>query len=258
MNAKHKGGAQLWLLNVVGNAALLAAVYFWLLLPDAHGWQVAGSGLVALVVIFFALWLRTGSFAYFRVAEFRETAAVGRAFRHSLRHMIALALWFIPFAVLIWWVFSLQKYAPQFGVWIWQKVPLLRIGSPRLIFHLADGLLWIVLILFVAFWLPVASTVAAAGFNITRMARSLRVLRRVPYWGWFFVLVVIGAYIPCKLIWWIPALSDLRHQAWSMGLRFGVAYLILVSAFVALLLVIGEKVEQEDPEPVPLAPPSSH
>jgi hypothetical protein len=253
MNAKHKGAAELWLLNVVGNAALLAAAYFWLLLPDAHGWQVAGSALVAIVVIFFGLWLRTGSFAYFRVAEFRENAAVGRAFRHALRHMIALALWFMPFAALVWIGFSLQKYAPQFGVWIWQKAPALRIGSPRLMFHLADGLLWILLILLVAIWVPIAGTVAAVGFKVTRMARSLRVLRRVPYWGWFFVLIVIGGYIPCKLIWWIPDLSDLRQQAWSMGLRFVVAYLILVSAWVALLLVTGEKVEQEDPEPIPLS-----
>ncbi len=43
MTAKHSGVAKLWLLNLVGNAALLNTVYCWLLLPDAHGWQVAGS-----------------------------------------------------------------------------------------------------------------------------------------------------------------------------------------------------------------------
>ena len=43
MTAKHSGVAKLWLLNLVGNAALLNTVYYWLLLPDAHGWQVAGS-----------------------------------------------------------------------------------------------------------------------------------------------------------------------------------------------------------------------
>ena len=53
--------------------------YFWLLLPDAHGWQVAASGLLALVVIFFGVWLRAGSFAYFRVARIsRERGGMAR------------------------------------------------------------------------------------------------------------------------------------------------------------------------------------
>jgi hypothetical protein len=93
MTAKHSGVRKLWLLNLVGNAALLAALYSWLLMPDAHGWQVAVSALAAVVVIFFGLWLRTGTFAYFRVAEFRDNATVWRAFRHALRHLVALAVW---------------------------------------------------------------------------------------------------------------------------------------------------------------------
>ena len=143
MTAKHSGVAKLWLLNLIGNALLLAAVYFWLLLPDAHGWQVAASGVLAIIVVFFGLWLRTGTFAYFRVAEFRDHATVWRAFRHALRHMIALAIVAIPFAALEWWLLSLRKYAPQFGVWFWQKAPaFLRLGSPRQVFHAADWLLW--------------------------------------------------------------------------------------------------------------------
>ena len=43
MNAKHTGMVKLWLLNAIGNAALLTAAFFWLLLPDAHGWQVGAS-----------------------------------------------------------------------------------------------------------------------------------------------------------------------------------------------------------------------
>ena len=62
--------------------------------------------------------------------------------------------------------------------------------------------------------------------------------------------MLIGAYVPYKLVRWIPDLSDLRKQAWSMGLRFFVAYVILITAFVALLLVVGSQVEQEDPETI--------
>lgn len=250
MTAKHSGVAKLWLLNLAGNALLLAAVYLWLLLPDAHGWQVAASGGLAIIVIFFGLWLRTGTFAYFRVAEFRDHATVWRAFRHALRHMIGLAIWAIPFAALEWYLLTLRKYAPQFGVWFWQKAPaLLRWGSPRQVFHAADWVLWFLLWLLIpAVWLPIAMTVAAAGLRPRRMVRSLRALKRIGYWLWFCGLLLIGGYVPYKLVWWIPDLSDLRKQAWSMGLRFLVAYVILITAFIALLLVVGSRVEREDPE----------
>jgi hypothetical protein len=261
MSAKHTGVAKLWLLNLVGNAALLAAVYFWLLMPDAHGWQVGGSALAAVVVIFLGVWLRTGTFAYFRVAEFRDNATVWRAFRHALRHMVALAVWAIFMAATAWLLISLRKYAPQFGVWFWQKSPsFLRFGTPRQVFHAADWVLWFLLwVLAPAVWLPIASTVAAAGFRFKRMARSLRVLRRPAYWLWFCALMLAGAYVPYKLVWWIPDLSDLRKQAWSMGSRFFLAYVILITAWVALLLVIGARVEKEDPDIIPIneVPPSS-
>jgi hypothetical protein len=251
MNAKHKGAAKLWLLNIVGNAALVACVYFWLLLPDAHGWQVAASGLLALVVILFGVWLRAGSFAYFRVGEFREHDAVWHAFRHALRHIIALVLWVIPLAVVEWCLISLRIYVPQFGVWFWQKSPVhFGLGSPRQVYRVADWLLWFVIWLLPFIWLPVGSTVAAAGLKAKRMSRSLRLLRRPVYWLWVIVLLLVGVYLPYKLVWWIPDLSTLRKQAWSAGFRFALAYLLLISAWVALLLVIGERVEKEDPEPI--------
>ncbi|HKD83929.1 MAG TPA: hypothetical protein VKB58_04195 [Terriglobales bacterium] len=257
MNAKHKGAAMLWLVNLVGNAALIAAVYFWLLLPDAHGWQVAFSGVLALVVIFCGLWLRAGSFAYFRVGEFRENAGVWRAFHHALGHIFAVLCWLIPFVVLEWCLFLLRRYAPQFGVWFWQKSGI-HIGSPRATYHAADCLLLLLMcIVLPIIWLPVASTVAAAGLKPGRMSRSLRLLRRPAYWLWYIVLLVIGAYIPYKLIRWIPGLSTLSKQAWSAGVRFALAYLLLISAWVSLLLVVGSRAEKEDPEPIPSTLPET-
>jgi hypothetical protein len=252
MTAKRKGVAVLWLLNFLGNAALMAAVYFWLVLPDAHGWQVAASAALAAVVIFFGLWLRTGSFAYFRMAEFRENAAVWRAFRHALRHIVALALWAIPLAVLEWYLISLRRYAPQFGVWFWQKLPaLLRFGSPRQMFHVADMLLlFLIWVLLPLAWLPVASTVSAAGLKPRRMARSLRLLKRLPYWLWFCLLLLGGVREPYRLVRWVPDLSTLNKQAWSMGVRFAIAYIVLITAWVGLLQIVGSRVETEDPEAV--------
>jgi hypothetical protein len=258
MSAKHSGVAKLWLLNLVGNAALPAAVYFWLLMPDAHGWQVGVSALVAVGVIFCGVWLRAGTFAYFRVAEFRDNATVWRAFRHALRHMVALAAWAAALAMLVWLLWNLRTYTPQAGVWIRQK---LNAGpTPRNVTRDLNWLIVLIVWVFIpAVWLPIASTVAAAGFRLKRMTRSLRVLRRPAYWLWFCALMLVGAYVPYKLVWWIPDLSDLRKQAWSMGSRFFLAYVILITAWVALVLMVGTRVEKEDSDIIPIngAPPSS-
>jgi len=250
MTARHKGVAKLWLLNLFGNAALIAAVYFWLLLPDAHGWQVGGSALLAIAVIFCGLWLRAGSFAYFRVAEFSNHATVWRAFRHASRHIVGLAIWAVLLAALEWLLYSCLRYVPQFGVWFWQKAPALRFGSPRIVSHVTACVIWIAMALLAAIWLPVASTVAAAGLKAGPMARSWRLLRHIRYWLWFCVLAYFAVDLPYKLVWWIPDVNSLSAQAWSAGLRFALAYALLISAWVALLLVIGDALAKLDPLPI--------
>jgi hypothetical protein len=164
---------------------------------------------------------------------------------------VAVLLWLIPFVILEWCLFLLRRYAPQFGVWFWQKSGI-HIGSPRATYHAADWLLlFLSFVVLPIIWLPVASTVAAVGLKPSRMSRSLRLLKRPVYWLWYVVLLVIGAYLPYKLVWWIPDVSSLNKQAWSAGFRFALAYLLLISAWVALLMVVGSRVEKEDPEAIP-------
>lgn len=246
MTARHTGVAKLWLLNLFGNAALLLAVYGWLLLPEAHVGQVAASALLAIFITFCGLWLRTGSFAYFRIAEFRDQGIVWRAFRHALPHLIALAIWALLLASLEWCLFSVLRYTPQFGVWFWQKVPALRFGSPRLVFHVAQWAIVFLMVLLAASWLPVASTVAAVGLRTSAMVRSWRLLKSGSYWLWFWGLMIVGGYVPYKLVWWIPDLKTLTLQAWSAGLRFALAYALLVTSWIALLLVIGDRLSKLD------------
>jgi hypothetical protein len=245
--ANRAGVAKLWLLNFVANAAALVAWYFWLLIPDAHGWQVAGSALLALCVVFLVVWLRAGTLAYFRLTEFRESANVWPAFRRGLRHVIALSLWAVLLAVVERYLWQLRTYAPQFGVWFWQKLPAsLRIGTPRQLMEWTDWKIWFLFWVIVpAIGLPMATTVAAAGLG-RRIVHSLRVLKRPSYWLWFCVLMLIGAYIPYKLMWWINYKTDLRRQAWSMGLRFFAAYVIVITAWIALVWMAGVRTERED------------
>ncbi len=182
----------------------------------------------------------------FELADFRDAGAIWRAFRHSLRHILALALWAALLAVLMWFLFWLRRYPPQFGVWLWQKLPeSLRFASPQHLAQYADSLLWLVMLGAVAKWLPIATTIAVSGFGKPAL-RSWRVLLRPLYWLWFCILVFVGVYIPYKLIWWISQVSELRKQAWSMGLRFFVAYAIVTTAWITLVWMVGVRTEKEE------------
>ena len=246
MTPRHTGIGKLWLLNIVANAALMVAVYLWLVLPDMRAWQVALSAVLALVIIFCALWLRTGTFAYFRLTEFRENGTVWDCFRRTRVHILPFLLWTVPLACVEWCLFQALRYAPQFGVWIWQKAPFLRIGSPRTMNHIAEWCIGIAMFLALACWLPIASSIAASGLRSHNFGRSLRVVRHGAYWLWLIGLVVVGGYLPYRLIWWVPDITTLTGQAWSAGLRLAVAYLIVVSAWIALLFEVGMRVETED------------
>ena len=59
--------------------------------------------------------------------------------------------------------------------------------------------------------------------------------------------MAFGAWVPYKLVTWVPELTTLRQQAWSAGLRFAAAYLVLVTAFILLVWMVGERTDREDP-----------
>lgn len=235
-----------WLLNLFGNAAVLVSWYFWLLIPDAHGWQIALTVVQALLTVIFVLWLRAGTLAWFRVAEYRTQPAIGAAYRRGFRHIVPLAIWAGVFAVTAWIIISAGNYTPQFAVWIRQKAT--AGPSPRNVLHGSDWLLFVLLwIILPAIWAPVATTIAAAGFSGSHIGRSWRVLRQPLYWVLFCVAMGLGAWVPYKLVTWVPELTSVRAQAWSAGLRFAAAYLILITAFILLVWMVGERTEREDP-----------
>jgi hypothetical protein len=245
-NTNRTGVLKLWLLNFVANTALLAVAYFWLLIPDAHGWQVAATALIAAAAIASVLWLRAGTLAWFRVGEFRKDSGIWRAYKHSLRYIPALAFWVLLFAVVAWLLLGLREYVPQFAVWIRQQ---LNGGpSPR---NIMNDLNWLLLVIvgyvIPGLWVPIAMTVAASGVHPTHIARSHRVWRRPLYWLWLFLLLSVGICVPYKLVWWIPDVHTIRQQAWSMGLRFSIAYLIAVTAFIAVVWMTGIYTDREDP-----------
>jgi hypothetical protein len=249
MNASstnRSGVMKQWVVNLLGNALVLVSWYFWLQIPDAHGWQVAWSAAQAILTVVFTVWLRVGTLSWFRVAEYRTQPAIGPAYRRGWRHIVPLAIWFAVLVAIVWVILSAGNYTPQFAVWIRQKV---NAGPPpRNVMRDTDWLLFLVLWVIVpAIWAPVATTISAVGFSGSHMVRSWRVLRRPMYWVLFCVLVALLAWVPYKLVSWVPGLSTMSAQAWSAGLRFLFAYVILITGSVLMVWMVGERTEREDP-----------
>src|SRR5208283_4213508 len=96
-------------------------------------------------------------------------------------------------------------------------------------------------------WVPIATTVSAVGFQPEHIVRSRRVWKRPLYWLWFCLLLGVGAYAPYKLVWWIPDLQTIRQQAWSMGLRFLLAYIVAITAFIAVVWMTALYTDRNDP-----------
>jgi hypothetical protein len=242
------GALKIWALNFGGNGLLVAAAYYWLQVPDARGWQIAISGLLAVCVAFSILWLRAGTLAYFRVAVFRERGTVWPAFRRSLRHLLVLSMWVAVAGVLIWGLWNVSTYTPQAGVWLRQK---LNSGpTPRNVTRDLNWLLMVVaFILIPALWLPVATTLAGFGWISSRIRAALHVIKRPSYWVGICAIVMVGLWVPYQIAWWISGKGGVRQQAWSAGLRFFAAYVIAVTAWVVLVWFVGAFTSREDPEP---------
>lgn len=245
-STNRSGVIKQWVVNLFGNALVLASWYLWLLIPDAHGWQILWTALQGVLTIAFVLWLRAGTLAWFRVAEYRAQPAIGPAYRRGARHIIPLGIWAAVFAAIAWATISAGDYTPQFAVWIRQKAS--AGPAPRNVMHGTDwllfALLWVVL---PAIWVPAATTISAIGFSGSHIARSWRVLRQPMYWVLFCLVMALGAWVPYKLVTWVPDLSTIRSQAWSAGLRFAAAYFILITAGLLMMWMVGERTDQEDP-----------
>lgn len=215
----------IWAIQLGANLGLLAFAYWWLLWPDEHVWQVIASLIAAAGLVFVTAWLQTGTLSYLR-----NNSAIRVAFRHSLRCVPAFLVWAITFAIVLSAFTWIRSHVAQASV----RGAQLTNGNPRQIHSLGDWIIAILQYVFVpAFFFVFISQIADRGFRGWHL-RASRQLKELRYWSVFAIALLIGALLPYKLIWWIPVkASGVAAEAWSAGLRFGLAYLLGVSAWIA-------------------------
>jgi len=191
---------KLILVQLTGNAVLFALFYLWLTLPEGRTADLLLSAVLLLVILVGMLWLQGATLAGFHTAG-------------SARTLARRLPWFAVWAVMIVAVLVVSRHLAH-GHWRWPWLAGLGVAAALL---------------------PIAGQ-AAAG---RPWRGALAVLARPVWWLAVVCLLVSGYLVPALLIAWVPKVAGLAAESVSFGLRFGVAYLLLVLSWLVLAAVWG-------------------
>jgi hypothetical protein len=247
---------RVWLTHIIVNGALMFAFFFWLKIHDTNGGMFALTVIWGLVIAFATLSLHGATFDFFR----RSPRVFTSSLRRAASHFFPLLIWAAIFGYVLWFIGHLWDYDEQIGGWARHALPGFIRGhvSPRSVMSAATGLIgFLFFFLWPIIFLPIGSLVASKGFRGFFTAAAFRPFREVRFWAVYIACFVVGAYLPHKLAWMTPTKSSsLNAQTWSMLVRLGVAYLLLVTAWMIVCAAIGQvtdgEVEVEAATPVPL------
>lgn len=253
---------RVWLAHIIVNALLMIAFFYWTRIPEETGWQFTLTVVCGLGIGFVTLWLHSATFDYFSVSSENRFRV---SLRRTLSRIPAFLVWTMIFALVLWFIGQLWDYDTQIGGWLHHLLPsfLRHQVTPRTMFTLSHWMIWFLyFILWPILFLPVGAQVAMKNFRGFFTSAAFRPVREVRFWLAYVVCFLIGAYVPFALAWDVPRKpSPLNDQIWSMVLRLGFGYLLLVTAWVILCAAImrasdgGQKMAKA-PNPAPLATPS--
>jgi hypothetical protein len=211
-----KSTRALCILHFLGNAILLWIAYEWLSIPESSMMRLTESILLAAVLMIAALWLHGSALAHF-AAEDRSKLrpALGAALKHLLPLFVLSLFVVVIYLALAGWDSSMETAT----------------GTLRTVSDVALWLLrWLILPVLL---LPLAANVATKGFR-GYTPEAWRVSKRFIYWIEVVVLLLAGIWAPLKIVTWVPKLDGFALQFTSVLIRFFVAYLLFVVAWLLL------------------------
>jgi hypothetical protein len=218
---------RLWLIQAVGNALLFWFGFTWLGIRDSKSWQLIETAILGLAILIPWLWLQDGTLAYCG----DRSQGLGPAFRRAARTLAIFAFVVIVFALLFWGLGKLEPTLTTAGerTASWLTFHLRKPIKPATWVKIYLGLLWGARwIVLPAVFLPIAAGAAMNG------ARGMRLGGGRVFWLQYLVALLIGLYVPGFLIHWVPKLTGTIPQVLSFALRFGVAYVLLITMWLAV------------------------
>jgi hypothetical protein len=221
-------------LHLVLNAVLLISASFWLLIPEAHIWQLLFAGASALLILFASVWLHSGTLVY--AAE-----PAPEKLRDAFSIKIGRLLWFLMGAFVLFWCMR------AVGGWedsTWQTAGYLYSKAPAWLRPTAgssnyDSVLGYVLSILFWYLLPcIFLPLIAARVVGTSSVRGIRTWSRWQYWLGMAITVLAGVWLTRLLLNWTPG-HTLGQETASLVLRLVVAYAIATAAWLVTTGLLG-------------------
>lgn len=210
---------RLWLMQLTGNALAFWFGFMWLGIGDSRATQLARTVIYGLLIIVPWLWLQNATFAYFGDRK----AGVAAAFRKGLRTLARFAGIVIAFVLIVWALGLLAGPLSRAGQatasWLTfhLRKPVKPVWFVRGYLAVLWGLRWIVV--------PVLFLPLLAGY------------RKLPdrvFWIEYLIALALGFWAPSMLVSWVPHLTGSAAQVMSFLLRFGLAYLLMITSWIAI------------------------
>jgi hypothetical protein len=184
---------RLWWIQFVANAVIIALFYEWLGIRDSRISQLILSAVLGLVLIAAVVWLHSGTF--------------------HIKPPLRFALLLLIFVLACWGLESLplQKAALAMAsnLTFRSRKPV----NPESVLAVMTALRW------VCQWIIIP---------LLLMQR-----RRFGFWMQFAGIVLVAFLVPRFLIGWTPKLTGTGPQVASFVIRFGLAYCLAITGFVA-------------------------
>ena len=204
---------RVFLLHLVGNAILIGLLYLWLGIRDARALQILATVVLGAILVAGALYLHAGTWHWMRTSDWRVP-------RQTLIRFAAGILIFI----LIGWLLSLIP-VDRAGQWTASLLTFktrkpINPGNVTRFFRMA---LWIIK------WFVVPVVI-------------LGEWKRPKFWLIWAGVLLVGWYIPQRLVYWTPDFKSTTAEVVSVILRWGLAYVL---ATVAWLFVLREAPEKQ-------------
>jgi hypothetical protein len=226
-----KLSVKLALIHALANALLLWLGYYWLGLGEGRASALLWSALVAVALVSLGSWCYGAAFLYF-------DAPVLAAWRTALRHLLPLA---VAAVFLVMLYFALDGFAASRNSWAattasWFTLKLRKPVRPAAVLRAIEMVLWLVRwMVLPVLWLPMVAGIAALGWRGFRALGSR--WRKPLYWVEAPVLLLMAAWLPLKLLAWVPEIGSFGLQMASFVARAAAAYLLFVAGWLAIAFV---------------------
>lgn len=197
----------LFLVQTIGYAVVAFLVWMWLGISDSSVLALAGSSMLIVLIAGGLVLLLATAFA---------------ASLYDLSHWRGALLLLFLGAVLIAAGVWLNSYGPRVTNYLAAMGAKAsnRVVRPQSIAWIYPGVI-------------AALSLAIFFALLPRLIMGLsRAAKLWQYWVLCPIALLIGVYIPWRLIWWVPKASTLAMQTTSMALRFKLAYLLAVGTLL--------------------------